>query len=95
MVKQIAFYDIGLPNQQTLHPPASLNDDMFPAAYSVGARIHSNSWGNSNNAYNSYSGDVDLFTYNNQDFLVLFAAGNDGSAASKYNVLKRVTPCVV
>ena len=55
-----------------------LYDEVFPAAYKSGARVHSNSWKDGVDAYNSYSYDVDAFTYKNDDFVVLFAAGNQG-----------------
>ncbi|HMN95141.1 MAG TPA: S8 family serine peptidase [Phycisphaerales bacterium] len=43
----------------------------------AGARIHTNSWGSdSSNAYTAWTRDVDLFSWNNQDDLVLFAITN-------------------
>jgi subtilase family protein/CARDB protein len=54
------------------------------AAASMGAAIHTNSWhddtaGNGNPAtYNQTSADVDTFTWNNEDCLVLGSAGNTG-----------------
>jgi serine protease AprX len=63
-----------------LYSPPDLETDLFPIPYSTGARIHSNSWG----AVDTYSYETDdlntdSFLYDNTDFLVLFAAGNDGS----------------
>jgi len=52
--------------------------DLFQVAYDVGARIHSNSWGRSQNVYGDNAREVDRFTYANPDFLILIAAGNDG-----------------
>ena len=43
-----------------------------------GARIHSDSWGTDSAAYDSLAWDVDKFTFLNQDFLPVFAAGNFG-----------------
>ena len=41
--------------------------------------MHSDSWGSqSDGAYDSSAVDVDIFTWNNQDFLPVFAAGNWG-----------------
>ena len=34
---------------------------MFPTAYSLGARVHSNSWGASANVYSTNARDVDLW----------------------------------
>lgn len=57
----------------------SLYSTAFPSAYSAGARVHTNSWGTLITVYNTYARDVDRYTYENPDFLVLVAAGNDGS----------------
>lgn len=49
-------------------------------AYSMGARVHSNSWGNSRNRYTLETAELDHFVYAEApDMLVLFAAGNDGA----------------
>ena len=44
------------------------------------AKIHSNSWGipNSNGIYSGYSKDIDTYMWNNPEFLIVFAAGNEG-----------------
>ncbi|MCH9647445.1 MAG: S8 family serine peptidase [Deltaproteobacteria bacterium] len=60
---------------------------IFQQAYDQGARLHTNSWGdrenfNPHNTYTTGSEDVDEFMWNHKDFLVLFAAGNDGTSAS-------------
>jgi serine protease AprX len=49
-------------------------------AYENRARIHSNSWGLSRRLceYNSRSESIDKFMWNNKDFLVVVAAGNEG-----------------
>jgi subtilisin family serine protease len=58
--------------------PADLNT-LFLQAYNDGARVHSNSWGSDTlGAYDSYSRDVDEFTWDNPFMLILFAASNDG-----------------
>jgi hypothetical protein len=58
---------------------------IFQQAYTQGARIHTNSWGDRENAavQNTYSAacqDVDDFMFSHPDFLILFAAGNAGPA---------------
>ncbi len=63
-------------------PVVDLNP-IFQQTYTQGARIHSNSWGDNENAavqnnYSAGSQDVDEFMWNHKDFLVLFAAGNSG-----------------
>jgi hypothetical protein len=57
--------------------PTSLTT-AFTNAYGLGARIHSNSWGGTENTYDSYCVCIDNFMWNNPDFLVVFACGNAG-----------------
>ncbi len=63
-------------------PVVDLNP-IFQQAYDQGARLHTNSWGDNENAavqnnYSAGSQDVDEFMWNHKDFLVFFAAGNSG-----------------
>lgn len=63
-------------------PVVDLNP-LFQQTYDQGARFHSNSWGDNENAtpqnnYSAGSQDVDEFMWNHKDFLILFAAGNGG-----------------
>ena len=63
-------------------PVVDLNP-IFQQAYDQGARIHTNSWGDEENnpvkgRYTAGSQDADEFMWNNKDFLLVFAAGNDG-----------------
>jgi hypothetical protein len=56
---------------------------LFQQAYTQGARLHTNSWGDNENAavqnnYSAGSQDVDEFMWNHKDFLIFFAAGNSG-----------------
>jgi len=51
---------------------------LFVTAYNAGARLHSNSWGNSSNSYGPYAASTDRFLWEHRDFLALFAAGNAG-----------------
>jgi subtilase family protein/Big-like domain-containing protein len=58
--------------------PSDLND-LFEQAENSGANIHTNSWGAPvNGEYNGESQDVDEYVWNNDDMIILFAAGNDG-----------------
>lgn len=75
---KLAFYDIGVPGEEFLRVPAAIDQTLFADAYSVGARIHSNSWGADINSYLSNDQSVDSFSWQNQDFLVFVAAGNAG-----------------
>ncbi len=63
-------------------PVVDLNP-IFQQAYTQGARLHTNSWGDRENFFphNTYSAgteDADEFMWNHKDFLLFFAAGNDG-----------------
>ncbi len=51
---------------------------ILQKAYDDGARVHSNSWGDTNNQYTADSKDVDSFIWNHRDAVVVFAAGNTG-----------------
>ena len=58
--------------------PDDLND-LFQAAFTNGARIHSDSWGAATEGlYTTDSRNLDMFVWNNRAMLVVFAAGNDG-----------------
>ncbi|MEM4309025.1 MAG: S8 family serine peptidase [Thermoplasmata archaeon] len=52
--------------------------NMATRSYNDGARVWTNSWGSSGSGYTADSREVDLFIWNHKDFLILFAAGNDG-----------------
>jgi len=63
-------------------PVVDLNP-YFQQSYDQGARIHNNSWGDRENFWpqNNYTAacqDVDEFTWEHPDFLIVFAAGNSG-----------------
>lgn len=71
--------------------------DLFKQAYSQGARIHSDSWGFDTNLAAQYVYDAvyaDGYMWTNQNFLALFAAGNDGIDKNKDGVIDAgsVTP---
>jgi hypothetical protein len=58
--------------------PASLTELFTPPYMQDGARVHSNSWGDSNNKYTQEAHDVDAFVWAHRDAVILFAAGNEG-----------------
>ena len=71
--------------------------DLFKQAYSQGARIHSDSWGFDTNYAGRYVYDAvyaDGYMWTNQNFLALFAAGNDGIDRNRDGVIDpgSVTP---
>ena len=69
------------PHDQYLYPPEDLAFGYLAPLYALGARINSNSWGSSCSAGGwcaTKLRDIDTFVFENDDMLVLFAAGNDG-----------------
>lgn len=55
------------------------NGDFIAKGYQLGARISTNSWGgNDRGGYNITSAIVDDYVWQHKDYLVLYAAGNDG-----------------
>ena len=74
---QLAFTDVQGPDGG-LAIPDDLQNRYFPCPYKSGARVSSNSWGGSFAGYSDFSASLDAFTVDNDDMLVVFAAGNDG-----------------
>ena len=72
------------PMMNNLMVPTKLSD-LFKAAVDSGASVHTNSWGQAANfgGYDSFARQVDEFTFNNPDLLILFAAGNSGVDKNK------------
>ena len=66
--------------------------DLLGQAYDAGARIHSDSWGFGKDypgVYDFAAVYVDIFTWKNQNFLAVIAAGNDGVDADADGVIDR------
>src|SRR6185295_1742740 len=68
-------------------PVVDLNP-IFQQAYTQGARLHTNSWGDKEDAaiqndYSAGSQDVDEFMWSHKDFLLFFAAGNSGPGTAE------------
>jgi subtilisin family serine protease len=53
-------------------------DLFFGPVYNEGARIHSNSWGTSEEVYDLESRMVDKFVFEHPDFFITWSAGNGG-----------------
>jgi serine protease AprX len=69
----------GIPND--LH-------DLFKPPYDANkARIQTNSWGSGPGAYSPSSNEIDDFIWNNQDCVICFAAGNDGTDANSNGIV--------
>jgi len=67
--------------------PSDLNV-LFRAAFTNGARIHSDSWGAS--VYGQYTTDsrnLDMYVWSNKTMLVLMAASNDGTDSNSDGVV--------
>jgi hypothetical protein len=83
-------FDSGTPKHNGMAPGAKVaftdiftgasKETMFESAYLFGARIHTNSWGSGvvDNSYTSESHQYDSVAYEHPDYLILFAASNDG-----------------
>ena len=55
-------------------------EELFQQAYDQNARIHSDSWGGGDpGEYDKQCQDLDRFIWQHRDFLVVVAAGNDGT----------------
>ncbi|KYH34434.1 serine protease AprX [Clostridium tepidiprofundi DSM 19306] len=71
--------------------PSDLNN-LFEQARQAGARIHTNSWGAPvNGQYNAEARDVDEFVWNNNDMIILFAAGNEGDGDNGSTVYNSIS----
>ncbi|HPQ40681.1 MAG TPA: S8 family serine peptidase, partial [bacterium] len=59
----------------------SVPSDLTPCyndPYSDGARIHTNSWGSTDNTYDAMAQQTDTYMWNHKDFLIFYANGNSG-----------------
>lgn len=89
---KLSFFDIGRKRpsdgKDVLQPPGNLDGELFQILYTSGARIMTNSWGESEvtNEYNNGARQIDQFMYNFPDSLVLFAAGNEGTEVGLHSV---------
>lgn len=78
---KISFFDIGNEESEAnsnLVFPQDIDNDIFVPLYESGAFIMTNSWGTTNNNYDTLASRVDEFMNDNPDALVLFSAGNSG-----------------
>lgn len=66
-----------LPDEMVL-PDDVYSDYLLRARNDYGVSVTSNSWGDINGLYDSFSRSIDKFTWDNPDFLNFFAAGNTG-----------------
>lgn len=65
-----------------LSVPAILSSTLMQWSVDTGAHVHTASWGGAaGSRYTSDEADLDLFAFQNRQFLMVFAAGNDGPSA--------------
>jgi serine protease AprX len=83
-------------NFRTMPPPSALFGipedltELFKYAYDRGARIHSNSWGGGGDGFYDFRCQkLDEFVWNQKDFLVVVAAGNNGKHGSSGNGIEQ------
>ena len=74
---KIAFFDMST-DGNSISYPEPIGQNVFKPAFDAGARLHSNSWGSSLNLYQQTEVDIDSYHIEQDKFLALFAAGNDG-----------------
>ncbi|CAM9140348.1 unnamed protein product, partial [Choristocarpus tenellus] len=78
---KIAIFDFGN-SKGELTTPSNIKTQMLDPPYAIGARISTNSWGAIRTYYTSLDRQLDDFAYNNDDMLILVAAGNCGDSSS-------------
>ncbi len=95
---RLTFQDVGQDDTWsctlgTVNIPSNL-EASYQDSRNDGARLHTNSWGSTDNTYDSMAQDVDNFMWNNKDFLVLFAMGNSGSGSATIGSPATAKNCV-
>lgn len=79
---KLAFLDMTSSGDGGLAVPDSAAD-LYSPSYAAGARLHSNSWGSNHQGQGYYTNsDSDGWLYDNQDYLAIYAAGNNGGSQS-------------
>ncbi len=79
---RFVFMSLGV-DQSSRMPCVPPNENYIAFGYREGARVSSNSWGASTGGeYNLLAQIVDDYIWRNKDYLVLFAAGNEGPEPS-------------
>jgi len=75
---RVVFQDISDCDYGTVDPPTDMYNDGYGEPYDWGSRVHTNSWGGGS-GYGSDAITADEFVWDNKDFNILYAMGNDGS----------------
>ena len=75
---KLAFFD--MENSATLEFGFNIDmESVLNCGYMAGARVSSNSYGGMSNEYDDDTLGVDSFSNTNDDYLAIFAAGNEGN----------------
>ena len=82
------FQDLNVGGGLTVTPPSDYFNNLFGAAYdpnhngiyepALEPRTHSNSWGGADSTYDSGTAQADRFMWVHPEFLIFYAAGNNG-----------------
>lgn len=72
------------PDGYGVYPPSDFHV-MYQEALDRGSWIHTNSWGSWGAEYSAEAAQTDDFIWDNQDFLVIFSAGNSGAYSGAMN----------
>ncbi|QWV94239.1 S8 family serine peptidase [Geomonas oryzisoli] len=65
----------------SVYPPDDLGI-LFDRAQQAGARLHSDSWGNTDRSYSLFTQSADRYLWDHKDFMMLVANGNSGPTRS-------------
>jgi hypothetical protein len=81
---KLAFIDLSsAADGDAILTPYDLANDYFPYTTSVGAQVHSDSWGSTSIMYDNEAAQVDAYCWKNPNFLPVFPAGNDGDKSTQ------------
>jgi len=85
---RLIFQAAGNNSSGALYIPSDLNV-LFQQADNAGADLHTNSWGGEHESgfYDTQSQEVDQYMWDHRDFLILFAAGNEGTDMDRDGVV--------
>ena len=75
---KLAFMDLSSGNSDVVWTPGDLGNSYFQRTFSMGARVHSDSWGSDLTVYDSMAASADRFMWLHQDFVSVFAGESEG-----------------
>ncbi|KAK3272231.1 hypothetical protein CYMTET_19460 [Cymbomonas tetramitiformis] len=79
---RVAFTDLGRNGSTYLINGDNMGNDYYAHAYSVGARVHSDSWGTADASYDTTAQEIDEYTWEHQDFVAVVSVGNNGASGT-------------